>query len=154
VLPRVEFLGFKVIFGILFELEEEPRIETRDSAPSPLLERDPAGLSKSAKLGIKGLRLVSLLPEAALEASELELGLEFDNSSSSEEDVSPARESVMGMKRSFVGCKKKSRSACNCMDHEVVAATIACETGSGGLEVIAGRSILEGGVSNEASSVV
>ena len=130
-----------MIFGKLEELE--PRIE-RDP-PSSLLERDP-GLSKSAKLGMKGLRLV-WLSEAI--AAELELGLEFDISSSSEGDVSP-RESVMGMKRSLV-CTNRSRAVSNCLDDEV--ATV-CETGSGGLEVVAGLSILEGGVSNKASSVI
>jgi hypothetical protein len=142
VLPRVDFLGIKLIFGIL---ELEPRLE-RDS-PSSLLKRDP-GLSKSAKLGIKGLRLV-WLPEA-FTAPELELGLEFISSSTSEGDVSP-RESAMGMKRSFIVCTNRSRAAFNCMDDEVA---VACETGSGGLEFVAGRSILEGGVSNEASSVI
>lgn len=119
-----------MIFGIL---EIESRIE-RDSLSS-----------NPAKLGIKGL---VWLPEA-VEAPELEMGLEFDNSSSSEGDVSP-RESVMGIKKSFVVCTNRSRAALNCLDDEV---DTACETGSGGLEVVAGRSILEGGVSNEASSV-
>jgi hypothetical protein len=131
VLPRVAFLGCKVIFGIS---ELESRIER--ASPSPLLERNP-GLSKSAKLGIKGLRLV-WLPEAF--AAEIELDLEFDISSSSEGDVSPY-ESVMGMKRSLLVCTNRSRAAFNSLDDEVA---IACETGSGGLEVVEGRIILAG----------
>lgn len=96
---------------------------------------------------MKGLCLVQL-PEAL--AAELELGLEFDISSSSEGDVSP-RESVMGMKRPSLVCTNRSRATFNCLDDEVAT---ACETGSGGLGVVAGRSILAGGVSNEACSVI